>query len=935
MASFPSYSGKLPSCLNPIDPRHYFLLLYWIFFRPTALKCYLYQAKPELYKSSSRVNIFQRFKKSKAYRNLYLSVPGTILLGTVLLVMLSGLIIGLVQDKPFESLSSHLQSWSNGILPTILLSVIFVIVFSVLLNIVFGSLVFSAAFSITFIIAFSLVFVLFGVVWETAELAKVDSVIVEGLQMMSVGMILGIAFNAGVNVAIGTTFSGVISAVCFVGMVVFGTVFKMPSSIPLGVGVSFGIHRTYFFPFQFLIALFSPFSKKIKHPILWDELIVLPLPFTKKTIWQRLEYYSPNKLKFISDLLSNPFQRWAVQKAVLRYLCSPKNQSQSLNFFYALLRDDSLNSYVIAPLIPSQWNNIPTARQELFDLLKKSQSNFLGDRKPTFWRDLAKLYCALLDRKIVNHDKFHLGQYKWRNVLEKLPDYSGGIEIKRFFDKMKLFLSYKQLSKFSDNLDEENSQGGKSLVNEQIFIPVEVLNAIENLEVAKAEVVKYLNASSDKNKKDPLTRAINTLKDLEANVDTVNAEAVPEINLIKRIIVQWNQLIIKQGAELAQVPETKPISNPYVAGNPVRGDLFVGREDIMTKLKNKWIERNQLASVVLFGHRRMGKSSILLNLNTCLSSDVSIIVAYFSMHSTSNIKNANGLLYNLSDAIYKSIPATHQQRLGKPEQQRFFQGDPQKVFSEFVLEKLGKILEEHEQKLIVAIDEFEVIEDLIDENKLSKSLLEFWRSLIQTHTYFILIFAGLYTLEEMTKDYWSPFYGSVDKIQVSFLDYDDSKKLITNPTTDFDADYDPETVEEIYELTHGQPYLIQLICSNLVDFVNDRISEGRERRFTRSDLIAVLDTKEFWLNGDAYFGGVWGQAKKSGPEGQTAILKELVHGDLLSHEIVEKTGLTDTQVKESLDTLIKHDVIAEQNNKYSYNVELMRRWVKEKKILDI
>ena len=41
--------------------------------------------------------------------------------------------------------------------------------------------------------------------------------------------------------------------------------------------------------------------------------------------------------------------------------------------------------------------------------------------------------------------------------------------------------------------------------------------------------------------------------------------------------------------------------------------------------------------------------------------------------------------------------------------------------------------------------------------------------LIQTYPWFIVAFAGLHTLQEMTSDYWHPLFGSVTRIPVSFL----------------------------------------------------------------------------------------------------------------------------------------------------------------------
>ena len=71
MPTFPVYPGELPKCLNPLNLRHYFLLAYWVYFRPTALKCYLYQADAKLYRTGSGLGIF-RTLANPAYRNLYL-----------------------------------------------------------------------------------------------------------------------------------------------------------------------------------------------------------------------------------------------------------------------------------------------------------------------------------------------------------------------------------------------------------------------------------------------------------------------------------------------------------------------------------------------------------------------------------------------------------------------------------------------------------------------------------------------------------------------------------------------------------------------------------------------------------------------------------------------------------------------------------------------
>ena len=79
MPTFPTYPGKLPQCLNPLNWRHYFLVIYWVFFRPTALKCYLHQADPELYRGDSGKGIGSALALP-AYRNLILVALGLMVL---------------------------------------------------------------------------------------------------------------------------------------------------------------------------------------------------------------------------------------------------------------------------------------------------------------------------------------------------------------------------------------------------------------------------------------------------------------------------------------------------------------------------------------------------------------------------------------------------------------------------------------------------------------------------------------------------------------------------------------------------------------------------------------------------------------------------------------------------------------------------------------
>jgi hypothetical protein len=237
------------------------------------------------------------------------------------------------------------------------------------------------------------------------------------------------------------------------------------------------------------------------------------------------------------------------------------------------------------------------------------------------------------------------------------------------------------------------------------------------------------------------------------------------------------------------------------------------------------------------------------------------------------------------------------------------------------------------------VDEFELIEQLIVEGKLEAHLLDFWRGLIQTYPWFVMAFAGLHTLQEMTQDYWHPLFGSVTAIPVSFLSHDAAWHLITQPTPDFSLDYDADAVERIIGLTHGQPYLAQLVGHGLVTRFNRQTFEQgveRERRFSLADVEAVMTAPEFFRDGNAYFTGVWMQAEKSEPAGQTAVLRvlaRLTEGEGRTTEvgeITEQAQLSLEQTQRALDALARHDVVMQENMRWRFTVELMRRWVAQK-----
>jgi Cdc6-like AAA superfamily ATPase len=369
-----------------------------------------------------------------------------------------------------------------------------------------------------------------------------------------------------------------------------------------------------------------------------------------------------------------------------------------------------------------------------------------------------------------------------------------------------------------------------------------------------------------------------------------------------------------------------PIANPYVAGNPVQGRLFVGREDILDRFRELWSNPYQIPSIVLYGHRRMGKTSILRNLSEHLNKG---LVVDFNMQRVGHVGSTSGLLYNLALAIYYTL-SKNQHIIDEPQESDFLERNPMTSFDRF-LKKVDDVRDR--KKIIITIDEFEIIENLIEQSKVDSQILDFWRSLIQTYSWFVLVFAGLHTLNEMTRDYWNPLFGSVQVIPVSYLSKKATESLIRNPSPNFNLVYTRSAVDLIYNLTYGQPYLVQHICHTLVAyFSRERSEKGFERKheMTPEDIEVVVHMPEFYRNSNAYFDGIWEQAKEVHGEEQIQILNAISQESLSNIELSQKIGVSLEKINTALGILVQHDVIQQQGNSYNYRVELMRRWVVRK-----
>ncbi|MEG4090730.1 ATP-binding protein [Microcoleus sp. Pol12B4] len=441
--------------------------------------------------------------------------------------------------------------------------------------------------------------------------------------------------------------------------------------------------------------------------------------------------------------------------------------------------------------------------------------------------------------------------------------------------------------------------------------------AIDSLYEIIKDIKVIQNSSSRSARAFALSHALGELKNLR---DRAHDVPQPEREIVRKIAWNWSAAILDVASEVGNVSITERVRNPYVVGDPVEGNLFVGREDILKQLKEVWILSHQLQSVVIYGHRRMGKTSILLNAVESLGSQVK--VAYVNLLRLGNTPQGVGeVLIAISDEISEVVnipPPADEDLLNLP----------YRTFERYLKQVEANL---SERGLIIALDEFEKIEKLIENGKIDSDFMEVLRGMVQWSPKVAFALAGLHTLDEMTGDYSHPFFASFINIKVSFMESAATRQILANPHEDFPLDYAPEALSTIYVWTAGQPYLVQLVGFQLVRRYNDQVFEmgnSRDPVFTVEDVRAVINDPDFFKRGRYYFDGVWGQAARGAP-GQQEVLRAIApHREGLDiTTLAEITGMNETNLQQALNSLIRHDVVWEIDGKWRIIVELFRHWV--------
>ncbi|MBI1924512.1 hypothetical protein HYR99_09705 [Candidatus Poribacteria bacterium] len=288
---------------------------------------------------------------------------------------------------------------------------------------------------------------------------------------------------------------------------------------------------------------------------------------------------------------------------------------------------------------------------------------------------------------------------------------------------------------------------------------------------------------------------------------------------------RWLEIAGRQLAEAQAVLSKKPTPQVFRAGDPVNRDseAFVLRYSVVGELEKQIMLSTGCPGLILYGRRRTGKSTILQNLTGFLPTTV--VPVAMSMHNPQASISLEFLVRHIEHSVRSALSGVSQvgdETADLPGLFRF-------------LTDCNARLDAKGERLILALDEYEMIDIKIGEGIFPENLLTTIRESIQTHRRITWMFAGSHEITELPHAGWTSYLVSARTIEVPAFTLAETRLLLTEPLKHSslwlkDAPERPRFapefwgnggIERIHHEAGGWPHLVQLIAETVIDLLND------------------------------------------------------------------------------------------------------------------
>ncbi|CAD0222241.1 putative Cold-shock protein, DNA-binding [Planktothrix agardhii] len=397
-----------------------------------------------------------------------------------------------------------------------------------------------------------------------------------------------------------------------------------------------------------------------------------------------------------------------------------------------------------------------------------------------------------------------------------------------------------------------------------------------------------------------------------------------------------------QSIKLYSNTEFKEIKNPYATyaqGSTVENkDMFYGRDQLINVLLSSIRNASSVKSLVIYGQKRAGKSSVLYHLKQQL--ELPIIPVYFSIGDIIDDFSVGTFLYRIIQCIEDTFEDLNDEgypaiQVNRPTLDEL-QQNSQLQFQDYMTNlrrSLKKVEEYKEAKIMLLIDEFSYIYGEIMRGRIQDTFMKSWKALLEKR-HFGAVLVGQDTMPQFIAHFPNEFQVAESQ-RISYLADDDARCLIINPILIPDTKesrYKGDAVNLLLRLTAGSPYYIQIFCNRLVEYMNRKKAiyvTDADIETIKEDLISGHNSLD-----DSVFDNLISAGDSSiddiGKEDALAVLRDIANGARIQSHC-DRSAInchTSQPIDKILDNFVGREVIEKQGTSlYRIKVGLFKEWL--------
>jgi DNA-binding winged helix-turn-helix (wHTH) protein len=369
--------------------------------------------------------------------------------------------------------------------------------------------------------------------------------------------------------------------------------------------------------------------------------------------------------------------------------------------------------------------------------------------------------------------------------------------------------------------------------------------------------------------------------------------------------------------------------NPYVAGAALLGGRgFFGRQDTLQWVQSE-LSNPATNSLVLYGQRRIGKTSLLMQIRRTLPRD-RFLPVYFDLQDQASRPLAH-VLADLADTV------AEQAGMAAPRLEFF--DDSGRYFSQVFIPQLFRAVSPGSRPVLL-LDEFDTLDRVgeqgLPETAASRTMFPFLRRAMAEASRLAFVFVVGRRADDLSLNFTATFKTSLAR-EVWVLDRESAEALIRQAEENGSLRFSDAAIDRVVGLTNCHPYLTQLLCQRIWERVHRNgpaeppLVGRQEAEAALADALEAGEQALLWLwNGltppeRVYISGL----AESVGEGESLSDEGVI--DILS---TYAARLRTREVELAPKQLVRRRVLqVTEGGEHRFEVELFRRWVSENRPL--